>query len=241
MESQTRADGTDAAKAAAGEAAYREVRTGMRVGLGTGSTVRHFLDRLGEGLRSGEVDDVAGVPTSRDTETRCRALGIPLLELHEVEELDLAVDGADEVDPELELMKGMGGALLREKMVAGSARRFVVIVDEGKMVRRLGSRSPLPVEVVPFGWKTHLPFFRGLGAEPAPRSVESGELYVTDNGNHLIELDFPGGIDDPAELEEELAHRPGVVGTGLFLGMAHRVLVGSPDGVRTVERPGWPL
>lgn len=237
MKSETSGDG----KRAAGEAAYAEVRSGMRVGLGTGSTVRFFLEALGRGLASGEVEDLAGVPTSRDTEERCRDLKIPLVELHEVEELDLAVDGADEVDPELELIKGMGGALLREKMVAAAARKFVVIVDEGKLVRRLGSRSPLPVEVVPFGWRTHLPFFQDLGAEPSPRETAQGELYRTDNGNHVVDLTFAGAIENPGELESALRSRPGIVESGLFLEMAHRVLVGSDEGVRTLDRRGWPL
>lgn len=228
-------------KRAAGEAAYGEVRSGMVVGLGTGSTVHYFLEALGRGLESGEVTDIRGVPTSRHTEARCGELGIPLIELHEVDELDLAVDGADEVDPDLELIKGMGGALLREKLVAGAARKFVVIVDEGKLVRRLGSRSPLPVEVVPFAWRIHLPFFRGLGAEPVPREAAHGELFVTDNGNHIVDLTFEGAIDDPRELENEIRHRPGVVASGLFLGMAHRVFVGGDEGVRTLDRRGWPL
>jgi ribose 5-phosphate isomerase A len=231
----------EAGKRAAGEAAYGEVRTGMAVGLGTGSTVHWFLEALGRGLSSGEVEDIRGVPTSRHTEGRCRELGIPLIELHEAGELDLAVDGADEVDPELELIKGMGGALLREKLVAGAARRFVVIVDEGKLVRRLGSLSPLPVEVVPFAWRTHLPFFRELGAEPVPRESADGDLYVTDNGNHIVDLSFPGAIEAPQEIEKALRSRPGIVASGLFLEMAHRVHVGRADGVETLDRRGWPL
>lgn len=228
-------------KQAAGEAAYGEVRSGMTVGLGTGSTVRWFLEALARGLGSGEVEDIRGVPTSVDTETRCAELGIPLVGLDEAGVLDLTVDGADEVDPELELIKGLGGALLREKMVAAASRLFVVIVDEGKLVRRLGSRSPLPVEVVRFGWRTHLPFFEDLGAEPVPRAEAGGDLYVTDNGNHVVDLTFPGAIDDPAEVEGALRARPGVVATGLFLEMAHKVLVGGDEGVRTLERRGWPL
>jgi ribose 5-phosphate isomerase A len=234
-------EGAQVGKRGAGEAAYGEVRTGMAVGLGTGSTVHWFLEALGRGLSSGEVEDIRGVPTSRHTEGRCRDLGIPLIELHEVDELDLAVDGADEVDPELELIKGMGGALLREKLVAGAAHRFVVIVDETKLVRRLGSRSPLPVEVVPFAWRTHLPFLRELGADPVPRETPDGALYLTDNGNHIVDLTFSGAIDDPGELEEELRSRPGIVASGLFLEMAHRVYVGRADGVEVLDRRGWPL
>jgi ribose 5-phosphate isomerase A len=241
LNSQNTSEGTTGGKRAAGEAAYGEVRSGMSLGLGTGSTVQYFLEALARGLRSGEVEDVRGVPTSRHTEARCEELGIPLLDLHEAGELDIAVDGADEVDPELELIKGMGGALLREKMVASAARRFVVIVDESKVVRRLGSLSPLPVEVVRFGWRTHLSFFADLGADPVPRESADGELYVTDNGNYVVDLTFPGAIDDPPELDDLLKARAGVVESGLFLNMAHRVHVGGDDGVRTLDRRGWPL
>jgi ribose 5-phosphate isomerase A len=124
--------------------------------------------------------------------------------------------------------------------VAGAARRFVVIVDEEKLVRRLGATSPLPVEVVPFAWQTHLSFFRTLGAEPVPREAPGGELFRTDNGNYVVDLRFPGAMDDPQEVEDSLRARPGVVETGLFLGMAHRVLVGGAEGVRTLDRRGWP-
>lgn len=226
------------AKRLAGEAAAGEVRSGMRLGLGTGSTVRHFLLALGRKRDAGELKDVRGVPTSVDTEHLCREMGLPLMELPEEGGLDLAVDGADEVSPDLDLIKGLGGALLREKIVAAAARRFVVIVDEEKLVSGLGVRSPLPVEVAPFGWRTHLGFFRALGAEPEPREGAGGKLYVTDNGNHVIDLRFPGGIEDPHGLEGNLRGRSGVVETGLFLGMAHRVLVGGDEGVRALEREG---
>jgi len=218
-------------KRLAGRAALREVESGMKIGLGTGSTVRHFLEALGEALAQGELQDLQGVPTSEATASRARELGIPLRELHEAVPLDLAVDGTDEVDPQLDLIKGLGGALLREKMVVQEARRFVVIADPGKVVRRLGTRAPLPVEVVAFGWRSHLPFFRALGAEPRLRTRgTSGEPYVTDNGNHVVDLTFPQGISDPRTLQDRLQGRAGVVETGLFLGRATLVLVGTPEG-----------
>ena len=176
------------------------------------------------------------MPTSIDTERRCAALGIPTLELADGLVLDLAVDGADEVSPSLDLIKGLGGALLREKMVVQACRRFVVIADAGKEVERLGTRAPLPVEVARFGWRTHLPFFRSLGAEPRPRTGRGGELTVTDNGNHLIDLFFESGIESPRELEGFLRERAGVLETGLFLGMAGRVFVGDSGSVRIVDR-----
>ncbi len=210
----------------------------MRLGLGTGSTISFFLKALGRALNEGTLSSIHGVPTSRATETECRALGIPLLELHEIDRLDLAVDGADEVSPELELIKGLGGALLREKMVVQASERFVVIADEGKSVRVLGEKAPVPVEVVRFGWRSHLPHFAALGAEPAPREEASGELFLTDNGNPIVDLYFPRGIESPFELEQSLRVRAGVVETGLFLGMAERAILGDHQGVRILDRPG---
>lgn len=225
-------------KRAAGVAALAEVRSGMTLGLGTGSTVRHFLEALGEALARGTLKDIRGVPTSEDTATRARALGIPLLELHEAGELDLAVDGADEVTLELDLVKGLGGALLREKMVVQAARRFVVIADASKRVPRLGMRSPLPVEVVPFGWQAHLPYFRTLGADPVLRRVErDADAYRTDNGNLVVDLAFPEGIRDPRALDRALAQRAGVVETGLFLGVAQRCYLATEAGVERMDAP----
>ncbi len=227
---------TDAAKRAAGRAALAEVRSGMTLGLGTGSTVRHFLDALGEALGRGELVDLRGVPTSEDTASRSRALGIPLVELHLAGRIDLAVDGADEVTPGLDLVKGLGGAHLREKMVVQAAARFVVIADESKRVARLGEKAPLPVEVTPFGWQAHLPFFRELGAEPRLRVVEaSGEPFLTDNRNLVVDLAFPGGIADPVQVERALERRAGVVESGLFLGLARRCYLATPGGVATLD------
>jgi ribose 5-phosphate isomerase A len=219
----------DEAKRSAGHAALQEVASGMRIGLGTGSTVTHFLEALGAALGSGKLTRIQGVPTSHATAVRARELGIPLMELHEAAPLDLAVDGADEVDPGLDLIKGLGGALLREKMVVQEARRFVVIADPGKEVDRLGTRAPLPVELVSFGWRSHLPFFRSLGAEPRLRT-RGDEPFLTDNGNLVVDLIFAEGIPDPEEVELELGRRAGVVETGLFLGVASLVVVGTPDG-----------
>src|SRR5690606_3972823 len=154
----------EALKRRAAERALDWVEDGMVLGLGTGSTVRHFLELLGERLRDGALKDVTGVPTSWDTAERATALGIPLVTLEERPRLDLAVDGADEVDPGLDLIKGLGGALLWEKIVAAAAGQLVIIVDDSKLVQRLGEKAPLPVEVVPFGWTTHLSALERLGA-----------------------------------------------------------------------------
>ena len=210
----------------------------MRLGLGTGSTVAHFLDVLAERLRSGSLSRLVGVPTSVRTAERSRERGIPLAELHECLPLDLTVDGADEVDPGLDLVKGLGGALLREKMVAQVSRRLVVMVDESKQVPQLGIRAPLPVEVTPFGWRAHLGFLRELGCEPALRADADGSPYRTDNGNHMLDCRFPAGMDDPDAVEEALRRRAGVVESGLFLGMATAVVVVASGGVRVLERGG---
>jgi ribose 5-phosphate isomerase A len=209
----------------------------MALGLGTGSTVAYFLDALGERLKRGEVEDIIGVPTSIRTEARARELGIPLTSLASVGSLDLSVDGADEVDSRLNLVKGMGGALIREKMIAQATRYFLIIVDEGKLVPRLGTRSPLPVEVLEFEWEAHLLFLESLGARPALRRGEDGGEYRTDNGNLILDCHFPGGIIEPHALEKSLQSRAGLVGSGLFLDLAQEVLVGGGDGVSRLTKP----
>ena len=206
----------------------------MRLGLGTGSTVAHFLDALADRLARGEIAGVAGVPTSIRTERAARRLGIPLGALAELAPLDLTVDGADEVGPGLDLIKGLGGALLREKMVAQASRRFIAIVDDGKLVGRLGERAPVPVEVVPFEFECHAAWVRGLGGEPELRAGDAGAPFRTDNGNLILDCWFRGGIDDPDALERALASRAGVVESGLFLGMAGEALVAGADGVRSL-------
>jgi len=226
----------EALKRAAAELAVEEVRSGMAVGLGTGSTVAHFLDLLGARLAAGEVSDIVGVPTSVRTADAATALGIPLTDLVRQPVLDVTVDGADEVDPSLELIKGLGGALIREKIVARASKRLVIIADEGKRVGRLGERSPLPVELVPFAWEIHEPFLRDLGGEPTLRRQPSGEPYVTDNGNFIVDCRFEEGIDDPAAVERALCDRVGVVGSGLFLGMADRAVIGAESGPYIIDR-----
>ncbi len=219
-------------KKAVGYQAAELVESGMIVGLGTGSTVRYLLDALGERLRSGRLRDVVGVPTSDATAQRAAALGIPLTDLSGGPKLDLAIDGADEVDPSLNLIKGLGGALLREKVVVSAAARFVVMVDESKLVDRLGRKAPLPVEVDPFSLGIQIPFLARLGARPVQRVAPDGRPFRTDGGHHILDCRFDDGIPDPVRLAEELDRRPGVLEHGLFLGMAERVLVATPEGVR---------
>ncbi len=228
--------GAEVEKRTAGRAAVGELKDGMTLGIGTGSTVQHFLQGLAEALEAGDLQDIRGVPTSLSTAERCAQLGIPTLDLCDGLSLDLAVDGADEVSPEMDLVKGLGGALLREKIVVQASRSFLVIVDSGKEVEALGQQAPVPVEVTRFAWPAHTSFFRSLGAEPTPRLRADGELVITDNGNHLVDLGFESGIPSPSNLEVELQCRAGIVETGLFIKMADRVLVGTQEGVRVRKR-----
>lgn len=236
MTSSTTHSGAEALKRAAAARALDEVSSGMRLGLGTGSTVAHFLDLLGEALAEGRLVDLVGVPTSEWTAARARERAIPLTTLDETPALDLCVDGADEVDPKLDLVKGLGGALLREKIVAAAAQRFVVMVDGSKEVERLGTRAPLPVEVIPFGWTSHIRAMEEVGARPVLRRDPNGAPLVTDNGNYIVDLHFSNGIANPVAVQDALRRRPGVVDTGLFLGMASAVVVAAPGGIRVRTR-----
>lgn len=223
-------------KEAAARRAAEWIRDGMAVGLGTGSTVRYLLEEIADRRGRGEWKRVVGVPTSEDTTRRATALGIPLSTLDDHPDLDLTIDGADEVDPELRLIKGLGGALLREKIVAAASATVVIVVDSAKLVERIGTRAPLPVEVDPFGRTVHEPFIRALGAEPALRlDGEAGPL-VTDGGNMIYDARFPGGIPDPEALAARLDARPGIVEHGLFLGLATAVVVADASGTRVMER-----
>jgi ribose 5-phosphate isomerase A len=213
------------------------VQSGMQLGLGTGSTAQYAIDEIGARLRSGVLRDVVAVPTSEWTSRRAARAGIPLATLDECQVLHLAIDGADEVDPHLDLIKGLGGAVLREKIVESAVRRFVVVVDESKLVERLGTRGPLPVEVTQFAWQVHAAWLASLGCRAQLRRETGGSPYVTDNGNYLIYCVFPDGIPDAARLARTLAERPGIVEHGLFLSMASDVIVAGRSGVRILSRP----
>ncbi len=212
-------------------AALRHVQDGMVVGLGTGSTVRYAILALGERIRRGELKEIVGVPTSKATARLAEEAGIPLKELGP-EGVDLAIDGADEVAPGLALTKGGGGALLGEKIVERAARTFVVVADSTKWVPRLGERFPLPVEVVPFGYRRTLVELAALGGEPRLRR-EGGEPVLSDHGHYLVDLAL-GPIEDPVALAARLAAIPGVVEHGLFLGMADLAYLAGPEGLRVV-------
>jgi ribose 5-phosphate isomerase A len=221
-------------KKKAGEEAAKRVVSGQRIGLGTGSTVRYFLEALGRRLAEGDLSDIVGVPTSERTETLARSLNIALSTLEETPALDLCVDGADEVDPKLNLIKGLGGALLREKIVASASRYFIVIVDNAKLVKNLGQDCPVPVEVLPFGWNIAAEQIKTIGGKPVLR-MENGSPYKTDQGNHILDCHF-GPIVSLQELGRQLDSFPGALGHGLFLGSADEVIIGTPDGVEVLRR-----
>jgi ribose 5-phosphate isomerase A len=219
-------------KQAAAEAAVALVEDGMILGLGTGSTAKLAVEALGKRVAAGLR--VIGIPTSEFTAGQARSLGIPVSTLDEHPAIDLTIDGADEVEiGTLNLIKGRGGALLREKIVASAGKRLVIIVDESKLVQRLGSQFALPVELVPFGWPVAARRLEALGSKVKLRSGTDGKPFVTDGGHYIVDCAF-GPIAAPAQLERELNDIVGVVEHGLFLKMTSQVIVAGRDGVKVL-------
>jgi len=221
----------NAKRDAAVAAVAAHVRSATVVGLGSGSTASHVVREIGRLLATGDLRDVVGVPTSERTASLARSVGVPLAGLDEQPRLSVALDGADEVAPGLALIKGLGGALLREKVVASAAERFVVVADHTKSVERLGMRAPVPVEVIVFAEAVCLLGLEGLGARPTLRRRADGSPFVTDEGNHILDCRFDR-IDDPERLDHDLHRVAGVVEHGLFLGRAAEAFLAGPDGVR---------
>jgi ribose 5-phosphate isomerase A len=217
-------------KQRAAEAALAFVRSGMVVGLGTGSTADFFLVALGNAIKSGTLSGIRGVPTSKQSEKRAQEVGIPLVTLAECATVDVTIDGADEIAPNLDLIKGLGGALLREKIVAQNSKQLVIIADSTKRVEVLGTKAPLPVEVVRFAHECQEPFLRKLGATPSLRCSPDGSAFITDNANLIYDCRF-ARIDDPRRIEAALLDRAGIVDCGLFLGMASVALVADDQRV----------
>lgn len=220
-------------KRSAAECAVCYVESGMVVGLGSGDTVTYAVRRLGQLLRSGSLERVVGVATSRVVAALAEEQGIPLTTLEEHSTIDLTIDGADEVDPHLDLIKGHGGALLYEKIVALATRCEVIVVDEGKLVPELGARAALPVEVVPFGWPVVSRALADLGAR-VERRMRDGEPVRTDEGNLILDCRFPS-IPDVKRLDQAIRAIPGVVEHGLFLGLADLVIVAGRRGLRLLR------
>jgi ribose 5-phosphate isomerase A len=225
----------DRLKKEAGISSVDLIRPGMVLGLGTGSTTRFALIEIAARLKDGRLKDILGIPSSKDTEKHARELGIPITSFDERQEIDLTIDGADEVDPDLNLIKGGGGALLREKVMAQSSRRNVMIVDESKLSPALGTHFPVPVEVIPFAWKPVAKFLMSLGAEPILRMKGDSTPYTTDQNNYIIDSKF-GPISNLNDLALKLGQKAGIAEFGLFIGTASEVIVATSHGIRYQKR-----
>jgi ribose 5-phosphate isomerase A len=220
---------------AAAYAVDNYIESGMVVGLGVGRTVNLALHHLAKRLEAGTVKEIIGIPCSDSTAQLAQQLGIPLstLEAHPI--IDVTLDGADEVDPFLNLIKGGGGALLREKVVAQASLREVIMIDPSKQVTRLGTNWALPIEILPFSWGSEALFLRSLGADPKLRLQADGQPFVTDNGHHIVDAQF-GPLDHPAELAHKLDGRAGIMEHGLFIGLATDVIVARTQGIQVLHR-----
>jgi ribose 5-phosphate isomerase A len=221
-------------KKQAGEKAAEFVKDGMVVGLGTGSTVEWTIKKLGQRVADGL--NIIGIPTSVRSEVLAKELGISLSNLLEHPEIDLTIDGADEVDPNLNLIKGLGGALTREKIVAANSKDEIIVVDDSKIVEVLGTKSSVPVEVIPFAWNTCKIKLESLQTKPVPVLRSAGEeAYMTDNDNYILDCRFER-IDEPELIESNINNIPGVIENGLFLNLTSSVIVASQDGIRTLTK-----
>ena len=225
----------DALKQKAANRAVEFVDSGMVVGLGTGSTTEFAVKRIAARLKSGDLKDIVGIPTSIRTQKLAGDLNIPLCGLDEQPDIDVTIDGADEVDPGLNLIKGGGGALLCEKVVAQASRRNIIIIDESKLSPCLGTHWALPIEVIPFAVKTEENFIKSLGASVTLRTAAQGQPYKTDQNNFILDANL-GQMADPHRIAEKLDGRAGIVEHGLFLGLASDVIIAAEDGIRHLKR-----
>jgi ribose 5-phosphate isomerase A len=222
-------------KRTAGDTAAQAVQSGMVVGLGSGTTADFATKAVGRRLADGEIRNIICVPSSEKTARLARALHIPLTTLAEQPTLDIYIDGADEIDPQLQLIKGLGGSLLREKIVATAANYVIIISDYRKLVTQLGARSPLPVEVIRFAQRPVNAYLESLGARTIQR-VKEGEIFITDEGNIILDCYFDE-IADAAQLAQAVRAQPGVVEHGFFLNIADEAIIAMPDGIQRLQRP----
>jgi ribose 5-phosphate isomerase A len=225
----------DELKQKAAVKAVEYVKSGMVVGLGTGSTTEFALERIAEQLKSGDLTHIAGIPSSVRTAQKAQGLGIALVDFDDYQQIDVTIDGADEVDPDLNLIKGGGGALLREKVLAQASRRNIIIVDESKLVPQLGTKWALPVEVIPFARRTEEKYLSSLGGGVTLRTTDAGSPYRTDQNNIFLDTNF-GKITDPYYLAAQLNERAGIVEHGLFLKLASDVIVAGEEEIRHLKR-----
>jgi ribose 5-phosphate isomerase A len=224
-------------KERAAEAALEYVENDMVVGLGTGSTADYILIAIAREIKAGRLKGIRGIPTSKHSEARAIEVGIPLTTLAQCPSPDVTIDGADEVAPNLDVIKGLGGALVREKVVAQCTRKLIIIADASKRVNRLGTRSPLPVEVIRFAHEASAVYLRSLGCVPTLRLTADGTPYITDNSNYIYDCAFlPAGMANPADIQERILHRAGLVDSGLFLGMASVAIIAGESDCETLRR-----
>ena len=215
--------------------AVKNVESGMVLGLGTGSTANFAIREISRLLKEGSLKDIVGIPSSNQTEKLALELGIPLISFEQKSGIDLNIDSADEVDPDLNLIKGGGGALLREKIIAQSSTRNIIVVDEQKMSQKLGTKWAVPVEIIEFSYKPVAIYLEDLGAELALRKNQNGEIYRTDQGNMIADCNF-GQIQDLNELNKALNSKAGIVEHGLFIGIADEVIIGKPDTIEYLKK-----
>ncbi len=222
-------------KKQAAEKAVEYIQDGMVVGLGTGSTTHFAIEKIGELINSGGLRNIRGIPSSNKTEQEARRLNLPLTTLEENPIIDIMIDGADEVDPELNLIKGGGGALLREKILAQASKRVIIIVDESKLSPQLGTKWAVPVEVIEFGYEPTIHYLESLGATVKIRTDQEGKFFKTDEGNMILDCDF-GPIADIKKLARNLNQRAAVVENGLFIDLASEVIVAEKSGIKYLKR-----
>jgi len=222
-------------KKQAAEKAVEQIKSGMVVGLGSGSTAYFAIKKIGELLQSGRLKNIVGIPTSNVTEELAVSLGIPLTSFEDIQEIDLTIDGADEVDDQLNVIKGGGGALLREKVVAQASKREIIVVDESKISKQLGEKWHVPVEVLKFSFQLEKKFLESLGASVVLRKADDGNPHVTDENNYILDANF-GIISSPKELAHKLEERAGIVEHGIFIGLVHEVIVASSNGISSITK-----
>ncbi len=215
--------------------AVKNVESGMVLGLGTGLTANFAIREISRLLKEGSLKDIVGIPSSNQTEKLALELGIPLITFEQKSEIDLNIDGADEVDPDLNLIKGGGGALLREKIIAQSSTRNIIVVDEQKMSQKLGTKWAVPVEIIEFSYKPVAKYLEDLGAEVTLRKNQNGETFKTDQGNIIVDCNF-GQIENLGELNKALNSKAGIVEHGLFIGITDEVIIGKPDTIEYLKK-----
>lgn len=222
-------------KKTAAEKAVELIKDSMIVGLGTGSTAKFAIQKLAQLYKNGSLKDIKGIPSSRETEKLARHLGIPLTDFSQVTAIDVTIDGADEVDRELNLIKGGGGALLREKILIQASKRVIIIIDESKLSKNIGENWPVPIEVLPFGWQNEARYLESLQAQTELRLISPDEIYLTDQKNFIIDANF-GVIHDPKDLDTKLQQRAGIIEHGLFVNMASEIMIGGKKGVTYLKQ-----